>query len=215
MGLLASASVANAAFVPFVTDDVVTGDEMVALKVTVEFLGGASESQMWEVISTTPLNTGDPIIDQNGFSGGAIADTWSMVQSGPTLGGFNDQGIAYGLWTLKNEGDTPIVGFSLDGLTGPGINVAFDITPGPTEGTPDSSGGMEFVSASGTSHTYTDLVNPMYSDLYWGLSVTIDNHLTRQQTLIFFADTDLVNASAPAALGLVFGGLLFARRFKK
>lgn len=212
MGMLATASLAHA--IPVVTDDVVTGNQMTTLKVTVEFLGGSFESKMWEVISNTPLNTGDPIIDQNGLSGGALADTWSLVQSGPTLGGFNDDGIAYGLWTLKNLGDTPIVGFSLDGLTKSGINVAFDITPG-VEVTPGSGGGQEFISASATDHTYSNLVNPLYSDLYWNLSVDIENHLTRQQTLLFFADTDLVNASAPAALGLVFGGLLFARRFKK
>lgn len=213
LSLLAASCFASANII--VTQSSVTGADMVGMEVTVSFDDGSTDSGFWQMISNTPLSTGNAIIDMNGFSGGVVNATWSLIQEGFTLGGYDDAGTAYGLWTLTNNSSTAnITGFTLQGV---GAGVAFDIEP-DSIGTPNSQTGQEYVSDTISSHTYTDQVNASgtYTDLFYTLSVDYATALGQSESALFFAETDLVGVSEPATIAFVTAGLLlFTRRFAR
>lgn len=214
LGLLAVTSFSNAAVV--VTDSVVTGDEMAGMSVQVNFDTSASMTGSWSAISSTPLTTGNAIIDLNGFVGGWVTPNFSFTQSGSTLGGITGPtdtpaNTPYGMWTLTNTGTETITGFSIFGQA---AGVAFDIVP-VTTGTPGSDGGQEFVSDIASKHAYSNQVDAAFSDLYYTLTVGFT--LDAGESINFFADTDKVSqVSAPASMAFVLASLvLFSRRLSR
>lgn len=208
--LLAMSLCANADFV--VSQSSITGADMAGMEVTVMFADGSTDSGVWSVISNTALSTGDPIIDMNGFSGGVTAADWSLTQSGLTLGGVDDAGTFYGLWSLvNNNAASDITGFSVNGFTANSL-IAFDVRD-DVVGTPGSDSGMAFVSDLPASGAGSNAVNVAFDDLFWQLDVMLGSGLAATEELRFFVDTDAMAVSAPATMSLVFGGLvLLARR---
>lgn len=212
LGLLAASSFASAGLI--VSQSVVFGSDMVGMDVTVEFSDGSTDSGMWEMISDTLLNTGDPILDQNGLVGGVVTNEWSLTQAGPTAGGFNDNNEIYGVWTLSNlSSSLDIVAFTINGWIDGATKVAFDIDA-DSIGFPGSDTGQAFTSSASASGDYSNQVDPTYSDLFYQLDVSLDSGLAEGENLLFFADTELMAVPAPATLGLLFGGLvlLFTRK---
>lgn len=148
--MLAISHIANAAYI--VSSNELLGDKLTDLKVTVYFQDQTNDVGYWAAISSAPLNTGDAILDKNGFSGGVVKTNWSLIQQGGSIGRFKDpvnQTGAYGMWTLKNLTSTSnIIGFTLFGQD---AGIAFDIDPNEI-GTPNSATGQSFV--SDTANTY-------------------------------------------------------------
>jgi len=212
-GLLAASCFASANII--VTDTSVSGADMVGMEVTVSFADGSSDSGFWQMISNTPLSTGNPILDLNGFSGGVVKSTWSLIQEGLTLGGFDDSGNPYGLWTLSNlSSASDITGFTVSGV---GAGIAFDIDP-DVVGTPNSFTGQAYVADRSGTSAYSNQVNASgtYTDLFYTLSVTFDDSLAQSEAVLFSADTDALGVSEPASIAFVMSGLfLFARRFAR
>ena len=212
LSLLTASYLSSAAIV---TQSQVTGADMVGLEVTVDYASGGQETLLWQMISNTPLMTGDPILDMNGYSGGVTGMGFSLIQAGVTLGGYDDSTPAnpYGLWTLTNTGQSgDITGFKLSGLA---ANVAFDILDTAVF-TPNSGSGQHFISNVGSTGTYSDQVNAMYDDLFYTLDVTFDTLLGGQESALFFADTEIVGVSEPATLAFVLAGMaLFSRRLSR
>lgn len=214
---------ANADFI--VDESSITGADMTGIEVSVTFGTGQTqftETGIWQVISNTLLTTGDPLIDLNGFVGGVVTESWSFTQSGLTLGGFDDNGTAYGLWTLTNtsaSGDD-ITGFSINGLTSDSA-IAFDIDA-DTEGFTGSNTGQAFISDFGdnATGTYSNQVDASFSDLFFQLDVLFNSSsvVDSGASINFFADTELLSAvevSAPATAGLLLTGLAFMSRRQK
>ncbi|MFC4700831.1 hypothetical protein ACFO4O_11725 [Glaciecola siphonariae] len=212
MSLLAASSFANAALI--VSQSAITGADMAGMEVTVTFADSTSESVLWTVVNGTPGTGGTAIENAEAQSGGAFADTWALTQAGFTLGGVQN-GIFFGDWELTNlSAQQAIIGLSINGWLGNG-GIAFDsIASNTDEGTPGSGSGQAFISNLPASGQYFLQVDPAYDDLFWQLGIVFNTGLNAQDSISFFADTELLaEVSAPATIGLVLGSLvLFARR---
>jgi hypothetical protein len=203
--------------------DVITGADMAGMKVTVQFLGGGTESVFWN----TTLQDGT-IPYGEGFRGGAFGTGWSLVQQGFTQGGYVDDQPNYvgpvGVWTLTSVAGV-IESLQIDALAG---NIVFDRFVDRME-TPGSSYGRDFCTAEiwavepqsgppsycGSSVTLSGAENSaiysaLYSspDLFGTLTLTWTNGFTPGSTLQFMADTDKI--PEPATLALLTIGLLGA-----
>ena len=213
MSLAAMSCFASATLV--VSESPITGADMAGIQVTAFFGNGDSDTQTWSVLSTD-----DTVLYGEGYSGGVDGGDWLLTQQGYTIGNVNpDDGSILGLWTLTNVGiDSGIIGFAINALI---ANVAFD-TDSDAELTPNSGFGVSFVTpTANTSSIYTDLVNPLFSDLYGTLSVELDSQspLEVGQELLFVADTDTLQIPEPSGIALMFAGLMLGfsriRRAKK
>ena len=192
-----------------VDDANITGADMGGIEVTALFSDGSFESGVWSAFPDVFLNTGDPIADAEGFSGGIITSTWSLTQQGFSSGNVSPTGAVFGAWTLTNiSSNSDIIGFSIDGLAG---NVAFDIDS-VGENTPLSNIGVSFASATPVdSVAYGNQANAQYNDLFFTLDVMFDSSsLGMGDELVFVADTDTVKVSAPATAALILSGLLLS-----
>jgi hypothetical protein len=208
--LLALSLVTNAAIVQ---QSSITGADMAGMEVTVTFADSSTETGVWQVLTNTPLATGDPIIDANGFSGGVVASTWSLTQAGFSLGGFDDAGTPYGMWTISNlSSSVGIAGFTINGLTA-ASSIAFDIDSDAVQ-FPGSEFGQAFVAENGVAavSSYTNPVDVLFTDLFWQIDVFFDSPITDGNSVDFFSDTDAMSVSTPATMGLLLGGLVLLSR---
>jgi hypothetical protein len=185
----------------------ITGADMSGISVTALFADNTSEIGVWATLTTDILNTGNDVLDAEGFSGGVVANTWSLVQQGYSIGNIAPDDSILGLWTLSNlSSASNIVGFEIDGLI---ANIAFDIL-GDTDITPNSGAGVGFVSPDhNITYVYSDQVNLQYNDLFGSLSVTLATPLASGEELVFIADTEKLIVPEPTSLAMVLTGLLF------
>ncbi len=158
------------------------GDQMAGMKVTVNFMGGGSETNIWGV--TGP------------GAGGAFGTNWSLIQSGNT---FTDP------WTLDYSGAGSISSLAINAVPG---NTVFDRT-NPSSGTPGSAQGKDFSVLSGLAPTfaYSTPIDISVGDLFGKLSLNWDNGFTRGQ-LTYLADTDSGTTDDPVSVpepGLMVG----------
>ncbi|MCW6035175.1 PEP-CTERM sorting domain-containing protein [Spirulina subsalsa FACHB-351] len=172
------------------------GADMNGMEITVNWLGGGSETQIW---GTTGYN-----------AGGAFGRDWSLSFVGSTTFGIP--------WNFTNTGAS-IASLTIHGVPG---NTVFD-THWPTfPGTPGSANGWTFQPISGQDPTVFEYGTPIdisVGDVFGSLSLFWDQGFTG--TLRFYADTDngtienpvtpLVSKSVPEPsllLGLVALGVM-------
>lgn len=194
------ASQAQASFM-----NVVTGADMAGLQVTANFSDGFSETLTWQVISAGSGLT--DTVSLEGEEGGVVGTMFSLTQQGDSQGNVDNNmtddlsdDIFYGLWTLTNTSTNALTSIVISALT---TNIVFDSV------FDDNGNGSDFgraftPSVSGTTtYSYSDLVqDELYSTL------TINSDLTTNESLDFFADTDLVEVSAPATASILMLSLL-------
>lgn len=141
------------------------GAQMGGMNVTVNFLGGTSDSAIWS--------------PTGGVSGAASGSDWSLSQSGDT---FSDP------WSFSYSGLGTITSLIIDAVPG---NTVFDIGTNPS--TPGSAGGREFDFQSGlnpSSFEYSVPIDISTGDLFGTLSLFWDGGFTANNSLQFRADTD-------------------------
>lgn len=171
------------------------GSDMNGMEVTVNFLGGGSETAIW---NTTGFQ-----------SGGAFGTGWSLNLSGDTF---------LAPWNLSTSAGFTQAIASLVINTIPG-NAVFDIVPVEFL-TPDSLRGYPFTVLSGQApdiHAYSVDILGAQDDLKGTLAMTWANGFTGQMS--FQADTDTV-AAVPepltiAGVALAGAGLAGVRRRQK
>jgi hypothetical protein len=181
------------------------GAQMDGMLVTANFVGGGSQTLAWADLSAS--------------TGGVTGTGWSLANTGTTT-------FDTGSWILTNTSAPGISSLVLNGAPG---NTIFDRTIGGAEGTPGSSGGVDFAVTSGLSSyainaNYTNILrlnaNPPVGDLFTRLDITFTSPaggFTAGSTMRFTADTDNAAAGAviieaggapePGSLALL-GGLL-------
>jgi len=93
-------------------DTSITGADMVGVKVTAIYAVGPDESDVWASTGTQLGNSGNVVIDHEGYTGGVSGSNWSLSQQGFTLGNVNG-GVLYGAWTFTNP-DSDITGLIID-----------------------------------------------------------------------------------------------------
>ncbi|MEO0825160.1 MAG: hypothetical protein AAFW84_20935 [Cyanobacteria bacterium J06635_15] len=145
-----------------------TGADMGGMEVTVNFLGGLSETAIWQ--------------PTGGLSGGAFATEWSLTQSGNTFNGFNNP------WVFNYDGFERITSLIIDAVPG---NTVFDILP-VALGTPGSADGGAFTVTGGQAPTTFDYSVPIdisVGDLFGQLTLDWDSGF-EAGSLAFLADTD-------------------------
>jgi len=177
----------------FTTD----GADMVGMSVTVNFLGGGTETAIWQATGA-----------QSGAATGAFGTGWSISSSGDT---FNTNA-----WTA-DFGNLQVTSFSMDGSTGLTLfNKDFD----PLPGTPGSADGRDFattlVQDALVQATYSNVVGigatPPVGDIFHMLTVSfaeVENG-TVSGLFDFTQDTDndiRIRVPEPAMLPLFGLGL--------
>lgn len=151
-----------------------TGSMMSGMEVTVNFLGGGSQTSIW---GTTGSN-----------AGGAFGNNWSLTQTGNTFGG---------LWTFVNAGSSLISSLIINAVPG---NTVFDRTFN-SSGTPGSASGWDFQVSSGqgpSSFNYSAPIDISVGDLFGTLAVNWNSGFAG--TMSFIADTDNGTANDPVTV---------------
>jgi hypothetical protein len=187
--LLSSSWFANAKLIQSIT-----GEDMAGMLVTATFGNGTSQTVAWEATGAD--------------AGAAAAFSWSLSQTGNTIGDFDGTTI-FGIWTLASNRN--IVSLTVDAFAG---DVIFD-----TEfGDPFANG-----SGDGREFTYDDTlatVSAAFSDNYMdelfgtmtltGLNGNPGNLLIAGgSSLEFLIDTDLIHqVPEPATLFFFMSGLI-------
>lgn len=144
------------------------GSQMAGMEITVNFLDGSSETNIWQNLGSV--------------SGGAFGSNWNLTQSGNT---FNSP------WTFNYGGINPITSLVIDAVPG---NTLFDISPalGLPNSTPGSSNGNPFSLISGqapTSFNYSVPIDISVGDLFGKLTLNWDTGFSAG-SFAFLADTD-------------------------
>lgn len=163
------------------------GDDMAGMLVTVDFLGGGSQSAIWG-------NTGTD-------AGGAFGTDWSLTQSGDTF---------FDAWTFTSTGES-IASLTINAIPG---NTAFDTIYAIEEppSTPGSALGIPFTVLSGLapdSFAYSDEIDISAGDLFGTLSLSYGSGFMGEMT--YRADTDNGTPDDPMAVpepSSVLGSLL-------
>lgn len=194
------ASQANAGFI-----QTVTGADMAGMQVTVNYLGGFSETLTWEVTSV-----GNGLTDNASLEtaiGGVTGTGFSLSQQGDSQGNVDNNGTTdlsddtfFGLWTFKNTSQDMITSLFINTQT---TNVLFDTMFDDINGNGSGVGRGFTTNISGPVAVSSDLY---MDELYRGL--TVNFNLESGDTLIFMADTDLVTVSAPATASILMFSLL-------
>jgi hypothetical protein len=162
-------------------DTSITGADMDGIGVTATFADNSTETIFWESISTDLGNSGNNVIDYEGYKGGAIATNWSLTQQGFTLGNFGD-GNTYGAWSFTND-NAGITGLKIDTTN---TDIMFDTATFETilQDTNGSGQGRGFLTDQvGVTHVYSGNVQ---QELYKILELS---GLTGEN-FDYFADTD-------------------------
>jgi hypothetical protein len=151
-----------------------TGNLMDGMRVTVGYLSGGFETQIWGTVG--------PASDK---SGGAFGSSWSLTQTGDTFG-FRDG--TWWPWTLNVSGSRPISAINIDAVPG---NTVFDNISGRTV-TPNSADGRPFTlyySTNGPDAVdYTVPIDISQGDLFGQLTLRWNQGFSGR--LQFLADTD-------------------------
>ena len=186
----------------------VTGAEMAGIEVTAIFTNRAPEMATW-----TTTGTDASIPYQEGFSGGAFGDGWSLRQQGDTFGEYGPGGQLLGLWTLEVDSQYPLAMLYINTMA---ADVVFDYVAF-FEVTPGSSVGRYFISDQNSppAAMYYDWIG---FDLAGGLA--LNWMMTGQPftgTMNFMADTDMyASVPEPSSVLLLTAGLIgFAFSSKK
>lgn len=142
------------------------GDDMDGMVVTVDYLGGGSQTTVWG--STAPE------------AGGVFGTDWSLTLSGDTF---------FDSWTFSNSGQS-IVSLAINAIPG---NTAFDTIYSIEEppSTPESALGIPFTVLTGLapdSFAYSKEIDISNGDLFGTLSLSYDSGFTG--TMTYRADTD-------------------------
>lgn len=140
------------------------GDMMDGMAITVDLLGGGSETAIWQ--------------DTGSGAGGAFGSDWSLVQSGNTF-------YTSSPWTLTSSGAS-ILGLTIKAAPG---NTVFDNGTNPS--TPGSASGRSFQVQSGDgpdSFSYLDEIDISTGDLF--ATLTMDWNSAFTNSMSFLADTD-------------------------
>jgi hypothetical protein len=93
-------------------DTSITGADMVGINITATFDDNTTETVIWESISTNLGNSGNNIVDYEGYKGGVTGAGWSLTQQGFTLGNFGG-GNSYGAWSFTDD-NANITGLKID-----------------------------------------------------------------------------------------------------
>lgn len=194
-------------------DTDITGADLTGLQVTANFTNGNSETLLWQEISRTLGNTGNTIVDHEGFSGGVTGAGWGLSQQGFTTGDFDVNGL-YGVWRFFDSTNT-VSSFELDALN---TGIVFD-TVFLTDLSQDINGSAQgrpffafnnFQLFSGATAQYS---NPIDNELYSRTTVSLTN---AGSEFSFWLDTDrAINVNEPS-LFVVFTLLcllMLSRRF--
>jgi hypothetical protein len=151
-----------------------TGNLMDGMRVTVGYLNGGFETQIWGTVGPA-----------RNKSGGAFGSSWSLTQTGDTFG-FRDE--TWWPWTLNVSGNRPIAAINIDAVPG---NTVFDTIGGRTV-TPNSADGRPFTlyySDNGpTAVDYTVPIDISQGDLFGQLTLSWNQGFSGR--LQFLADTD-------------------------
>ena len=117
--LTLGSSAAQAAVLNF--DTSITGADMGGINVTATFADSSNETLTWVSTGTDLGDSGNVIIDHEGYTGGVSGTNWSLTQQGFTLGNVNGTDL-YGAWTFTND-DSNITGLKIDTT---GTDIMFD-----------------------------------------------------------------------------------------
>jgi hypothetical protein len=151
-----------------------TGNLMDGMRVTVGYLSGGFETQIWGTVGRA-----------SDKSGGAFGSSWSLTQTGDTFG-FRDG--TWWPWTLNVSGNRPITAINIDAVPG---NTVFDNIAGRTV-TPNSADGRPFTlyySTNGPDAVdYTVPIDISQGDLFGQLTLRWNQGFSGR--LQFLADTD-------------------------
>lgn len=152
------------------------GDDMSGMLVTVDFLGGGSQTATWGTTASE--------------AGGAFGTDWSLSVSGDTF---------FDPWTFSNSGKS-IVSLVTQAIPG---NTAFDTIYSIEEppSTPGSALGIPFTVLSGQapdSFVYSDKIDISEGDLFGTLSLSYSGGFTGEMT--YLADTDNGTSDGPVAV---------------
>ncbi|MBD1930478.1 MULTISPECIES: PEP-CTERM sorting domain-containing protein [Cyanophyceae] len=152
------------------------GDMMAGMKVTVDYLGGGSQTATWGA-------TSNPATSNDANSGGAFGSNWSLTQAGDTF---------TSAWRFNNLGQS-IAKLTINAIPG---NTVFDTGSNPS--TPGSASGLSFAVQSGqapTSSNYSTPIDISLGDLFGTLSMSWLNGFTGGMS--FKADTDSGTTTDP------------------
>jgi hypothetical protein len=170
-------------------DTSITGADMIGIGVTATFADNSTETIFWESISTDLGNSGNDVIDYEGYKGGVIGTNWSLTQQGFTLGNFGD-GNTYGAWSFTND-NAGITGLKIDTTN---TDIMFDTATFETilQDTNGSGQGRSFLTEQvGVTHVYSGNVQ---QELYKILELS---GLTGEN-FDYLADTDKQDDNATA-----------------
>jgi hypothetical protein len=162
-------------------DTSITGADMAGINITATFADNSTESLIWQSISTNLGNTGNDVIDYEGYSGGVTGAGWSLIQQGFTLGNVGS-GNTYGAWSFTDS-SIGITGLKIDTTN---TDIMFDTATfdSISQDTNGSGQGRSFLTDQvGVTGTYSDNVQ---QELYKILELS---GLTGDD-FQYFADTD-------------------------
>ena len=163
---IALGTVAAPSYATTISTSSTFGDDMAGMEVTVDFLGGGSQTATWGVTGSN--------------AGGAFGNSWSLTQSGDTFSA---------PWTFSNSGQS-ITSLAINAVPG---NTAFDTiyTIEEPPSSPSSALGIPFTVLSGSapsSYAYSEEIVSSNGDLFGTLSLSYGNGFSG--TMTYLADTD-------------------------
>lgn len=111
LGLLSTSCISQAGILKF--DTSITGADMGGIQVTATFADNSYETVSWDSISSVLGNTGNDIVDHEGYSGGVFGTDWSLTQKGYTLGNVN-AGNIFGAWSFIDNALSSVTSLKID-----------------------------------------------------------------------------------------------------
>lgn len=191
LSLLSTSWISQAGVINF--DSGITGADMAGISVTATFADNTYETLTWSSIAQVLGNSGNDIIDHEGYYGGVFGTNWSLIQQGYTLGNYNSGNI-YGLWSFVDNAVNNVTTLKIDTNNTDIMfdTVTFEVAAQDANG---SGQGREFTTGSTAPLVATYLDN-VQQELYKILQISglVGDNFT------FLADTDKVDDNAPPAV---------------
>ena len=187
LSLLSISCFSKAGIINF--DSSITGADMTGISVTATFADNTYETFTWQSLNTVLGNSGNDVIDHEGYSGGVFGTNWSLTQQGFTLGNY-DSGNVYGLWSFVDNAVSNVTSLKIDTNN---TNVMFDTEAfgNIAEDTNGSGQGRSFITETAAQIIGTYSVN-VQQELYRVLEITGLNGVDFN----FLADTDKEDSAA-------------------